>query len=838
MGKPKAAEVSRAIVRAYKARGRELIPIHRSHGKRPLHKAWSTREYTYDQIQGYADRGFNIGYRLSAGDVVIDVDPRNGGLKGLKQLREDLGLEDLADEYATVITGSGGFHYYARLPDGVTKIRETIDRYPGVEFKQKGKQVVIAGSRHPKTGDLYRFDDLSPVAEPAAAIPKHITDRLAYDDYDPRGVDDEAERITSRELKELLSQLPVEEYADNDRWFGIMTAAHWATAGEGLGVFLNWSLGDPAYSDQGHIIKARWKSLKADKAGGRTLRSLYREVAQWTDGPSEVYATAAEDFGEADESVEAVAPKGKAKVVKVRAAAKTLDLESESKAIEKVLRKAARLAPLDREEILMMIVKRTGRPRGAIRGALNAAVKAVGRASGSTGNGDQGVDLEDLSQSLADMVLAEHYKGGRYLIHGRDQSFWAFTGTHWTLQAPNMIKRAILSTTNKLRKLDDVHFDTANIIGKCETILEAKTATDRDLLRFEDIPPSVINTKNFELWIDPTTGLVRPVKHRARSYLTACLDVAYDSAATCPRFDRALMEIFDNAPDAEDVIAHLWEIIGYVLQPRKDIASWFLFIGAGANGKTFIIKVLSALLGSAVIERSVGEFDTGRNVHAFADLPGKLALIDEDLKPKTVLPEDFLKKVSENKSLTADPKYRAAYRFKCAASVIMAANHWPRTRDLSRGMRRRAYVVPFDRAFTPAEMDRNLDTFIIENELAGVLNRALEGIKRLRSRGDFSTPLSCSLAKQTWIEESSQAQQFLNVCTKPIPRAKTTLSDLFVFYRNWAADEGIERHYSKPGFRKALLDLGYNVVAGSKNKRFVEGSKLLNEVYYAEEFGD
>lgn len=62
----------------------------------------------------------------------------------------------------------------------------------------------------------------------------------------------------------------------------------------------------------------------------------------------------------------------------------------------------------------------------------------------------------------------------------------------------------------------------------------------------------------------------------------------------------------------------------------------------------------------------------------------------------------------------------------------MCCNGVPKTKDVSRGFRRRALVVPFTRGFGYDDGDNdstvklNIADEIIETELPGILNKALE----------------------------------------------------------------------------------------------------------------
>ena len=212
--------------------GYSLIPLD---GKKPIMKNWIKVVLTRESLDAYVAKGYNIGCRLSRQDLVVDVDNHgkgaNGvGLDSLNKLESQIGFK-LAEHCPTVITGSGGYHFYLRLPPDV-KVNENLDEFPGIEFKSYGRQVVIPDSIHPDTLAPYVWSEGSlPLAEvPTAseALIKIIRrDELA-------GNNDNADKITNDQLRDLLSQLPVTDFGSHDAWFPILASSHHATDGQGI----------------------------------------------------------------------------------------------------------------------------------------------------------------------------------------------------------------------------------------------------------------------------------------------------------------------------------------------------------------------------------------------------------------------------------------------------------------------------------------------------------------------------------------------------------------------------------------------------------------------------
>jgi hypothetical protein len=110
----------------YVANGWDVIPLRHytyvdpknptHNGKSPKDPAWNTLGYIAPQvITASRDRGgWNVGVLPDTTQLVIDVDPKNGGDASFAKLCADTGFDPLTAP--CVITGSGGRHIYLRKP--------------------------------------------------------------------------------------------------------------------------------------------------------------------------------------------------------------------------------------------------------------------------------------------------------------------------------------------------------------------------------------------------------------------------------------------------------------------------------------------------------------------------------------------------------------------------------------------------------------------------------------------------------------------------------------------------------------------------------------------------
>ncbi|CAD0363979.1 bifunctional DNA primase/polymerase [Xanthomonas hortorum] len=264
--------------------GFDVIPL-RDGSKAPRDRDWPNCRYDPVAVIAEASgRGGNLGVRLGPSDLVVDVDPRNGGEASLRALVADAGLD--LDHCPHVATGGGGHHYYLRKPEGFATVCK-LSQYPGIDFKKQGGQVVAPGSVHPDTGRRYESDFwmLGPDETPEA--PDALLELLRVRQVAMPAGTGEADRwgeIAPEQLAAALAELPPDEYGEgtHDEWFQLMCACHHATAGAGREEFIAWSTQAAGYGDHAESVGYRWDSLACRTGqGGRptTVRHLHQVLA-------------------------------------------------------------------------------------------------------------------------------------------------------------------------------------------------------------------------------------------------------------------------------------------------------------------------------------------------------------------------------------------------------------------------------------------------------------------------------------------------------------------------------------------------------------------------------
>lgn len=426
-------------------------------------------------------------------------------------------------------------------------------------------------------------------------------------------------------------------------------------------------------------------------------------------------------------------------------------------------------------------------------------------------------DDEDEAQKVLRLVLARHFKDGEHLLFAADGQFWHYSGTMWTAVQDKWIEGRILESiqTAPLK----TKTATAPLVGQVHKLLAAKLASDIDRLGFLNDPPAVINCRNCEIWIGKD-GRIEKRSHRPDSYLRYCLDVDFDPKAKCPKYDEALLGIFAKASNPIKMRRFWNELVGYIIQPQRNIPIIVVLLGSGNNGKTALVKTLLKLLGKMQVHAGHVE-DLDKNRFATGSLLGKLIFLDDDVKAGARLPDGVLKTISEAKEITGEIKFKAPFTFTVRTVPLLLCNNVPSLADVSKGMRRRLMVIPFDRTFTEKDEDKDLFENIRSNEMPGVLNRALAGYVRLLKRKKFNPPQPVEQALTNWLEQANPLPAFIRERCVKGPKLTCSTQTLYDAYQNWAQAAGFTMFQNRITFRRNLEHLGFTTTHKNKGQTAV-----------------
>jgi putative DNA primase/helicase len=296
------------------------------------------------------------------------------------------------------------------------------------------------------------------------------------------------------------------------------------------------------------------------------------------------------------------------------------------------------------------------------------------------------------------------------------------------------------------------HYDTELTnywLGEVKSYIQTATYIDRKEV---DCKPFLLHLQNGIFDIET----MEKQSFTPEIISTAALPIDYDPSATCPNIQGFLSEVL-----GEGDIPLIEELFGYCLYREYELHKAFMLLGEGANGKSTILSLLKTFLGPGnVANIALQAFDNSR--FAVGGLHGKLANIVPDLPGGALKETGVFKALCGGDQLTTEKKFKDFFSFTNYAKLIFSTNKLPETYDYTPAFFRRWVLINFPNTFVGESCNpRILHRLITPNELSGLFNLAVKGLKRLMGRGEFSNTESIEETKQRYIWMSDSLHAFV-----------------------------------------------------------------------------
>lgn len=253
-----------------------------------------------------------------------------------------------------------------------------------------------------------------------------------------------------------------------------------------------------------------------------------------------------------------------------------------------------------------------------------------------------------------------------------------------------------------------------------------------------------------------------------------------------------------------ELISRLQEMFGSCLDPNGNFKYIGAFVGSGNNGKTLVQNVLRWMLGEQNV--SALSLDTlAANKFAVSDIADKLLNLTDDQAAVQSACEALWKAISGGGYLQSEEKYKKSRSVRMRAKLIFGCNTLPTFSDKSEGMWLRLEIIPFN--YTVSKEDQNprlMDSATWESELPGILNWAIEGLKRLRANRRFTHSDICEAAKQEHRKHSDFTSAFLEDNYAADASAEVKGKDIYRAYTEWCGDNGYKHPLVSRSFGKVV----------------------------------
>lgn len=308
-----------------------------------------------------------------------------------------------------------------------------------------------------------------------------------------------------------------------------------------------------------------------------------------------------------------------------------------------------------------------------------------------------------------------------------------------------------------------------------------------DILPEEEviIQKEIINLKNGRLhW---RTGELFP--HDPDIFEVSQLPVEYKSAAVCKVFDKYLESTL--APEIHPLIE---EVMGYLLIPdTATLQKAFMFYGPGGNGKGVLLNVIEKLIGESNVSHIALQALEEDKFKA-AELLSKLVNIFADLDSRALQGSSHFKTLTAGDAITGERKYGQPFKFRNYARLLFSANQIPGSNDRTYAFYRRWTLIPFEKTFREGDnADVNLsEKLTTPEELSGILNRALIGLRRLfnKDKPSFTVPIQVSNALDDYQKKNDVVAEFIDECVERLPEARIEKKYLYRAFKFWCNNKG------------------------------------------------
>lgn len=269
--------------------------------------------------------------------------------------------------------------------------------------------------------------------------------------------------------------------------------------------------------------------------------------------------------------------------------------------------------------------------------------------------------------------------------------------------------------------------------------------------------------------------------------------------------------LLEAVPDTRDRLI-LQMYAGLCLTGDTSPQRALFLIGDGGTGKSTFVRVLSRLLGSLGTSSALEAIRDGSFL--IGTLVGKRLCVVSEVSRSS----DWMtfKRIVGEDAVTVDVKHKTAYTAKLDLKFILLGNNLPRLGEDAANISLMRRFIPIAFNVRPVESNPYLEAQLSDTEeLCGVLNWALEGLKLLRA-ARMKFPATSGALERDILEVSNPLITYLDERCVEEGSASVRSQDLYDDYRDWCSRTGhlsiSLTRFSKTDLPSALKTLEWNAL--------------------------
>jgi putative DNA primase/helicase len=247
-----------------------------------------------------------------------------------------------------------------------------------------------------------------------------------------------------------------------------------------------------------------------------------------------------------------------------------------------------------------------------------------------------------------------------------------------------------------------------------------------------DTQTTLINLINGTFEINGKNQNIR--EFRKSDFLTYQLPFEFDPNAKCPIFNIFLNEVLPEK-ELQNVLA---EYLGYIFIKNGvlKLEKVLLLYGTGANGKSVLFEIICALIGKHNITNYSLQSLTDKDGYRRAMIANKLLNYASEINGKLEI--SVFKQLASGEPVEARLPYGNPQLISDYGKLMFNCNELPRDTEQTNAFYRRFIILPFRNTIPPEKQNKKLAEQIINEELSGIFNWVIIGLKRLLENGNFT----------------------------------------------------------------------------------------------------
>lgn len=445
------------------------------------------------------------------------------------------------------------------------------------------------------------------------------------------------------------------------------------------------------------------------------------------------------------------------------------------------------------------IIKCEQAKQGALRGKKFKQVITLAAAQGL-------IDEKLLTQSeINPIILAKDImEDYAFVVDKESEDLYYFNPTEgvYVARTEQLIKREIARRLNDNTKAR-YYAEVENFIKYTSKIVEFNTQPE--LLVVQN---GVLNVLTRELSpLNPEFYMTNRIPHK------------YNLEAKCPLILKFLSEVMSQKHQTQHQ-----EFLGNCLYRKIIFHVALLLNGVGNNGKSVLIDVDTALIGKKNMSHETLQalcYDK----FAAAELKDKMINFVSDMPSEGLKHVGIAKMIIAGDSLTVQRKHCNPFDFTPFAKLMFSCNAAPpvdATED-NLAWYRRLVMLDFPHIFSPNSTEHKEDKhlkskLIVETEMSGYLNYALDGLERLMKNQEFSDRMSIEETRKSYIKKSDSCKAFVSECVEITNNHEDYELDTVVYraFSDYCIREKVPSH-PKGELTKAIMQYASGAERGRLN---------------------